>query len=382
MSQETQPSNTRGEAPDESYGLSEVSAPPLIEAPALDYLPRDPHSYHPPIGVVGCGGISAHHLAAYERAGYDVVALCDRDEHKARDRRATYFPNAAVYTDYRDLLRRDDIQVVDLTPHPSDRAPLIEAALNAGKHVLSQKPFVLDLDLGERLVELAERQGVRLAVNQNGRWAPHFSYLRHAVDSGLLGELTSATLTVHWDHSWVLGTPFEEIHDLVLYDFAIHWFDIVTVFFSTRPAQSVYAASSRATGQRARPPMLAHAVIDYDGAQATLAFDATVAYGQQDRTFLAGTRGTAVSTGPSLSEQSVEIYTAEGYATPVLQGTWFREGFHGAMAELLCAIEEDREPLHGARGNLRSLELAFAAIASAHDGLPKMPGVIRRLPGT
>ncbi len=125
--------------------------------------------------------------------------------------------------------------------------------------------------------------------------------------------------------------------------------------------------------------MLAHAVIEYDGAQATLAFDATVAYGQQDRTFLAGTRGSA-SIGPSLSVQSVEIYTAEGYATPVLEGTWFREGFHGAMAELLCAIEEDREPLHGARGNLRSLGLAFAAIASAHDGLPKAPGVVRRLP--
>ncbi len=127
--------------------------------------------------------------------------------------------------------------------------------------------------------------------------------------------------------------------------------------------------------------MLAHAVIEYDGAQATLAFDATVAYGQQDRTCLAGTRGSAVSTGPSLSEQSVEIYTAEGYATPVLEGTWFRGGFHGAMAELLCAIEEDREPLHGARGNLRSLELTFAAIASAHDGLPKVPGGVRRLPG-
>jgi len=379
VSQETQPTHTRDEAPDEDYGLSEVSASPRIEAPALDYLPHGPHTYHPPIGVVGCGGISAHHLAAYGRAGYDVVALCDRNEHKARDRQAGYFPNAAVYTDYRDLLRRDDIQVVDLTPHPADRAPLIEAALIAGKHVLSQKPFVLDLDLGERLVELADRRGVTLAVNQNGRWAPHFSYLRHVVASGLLGELTSAVLTVHWDHSWVLGTAFEEIHDLVLYDFAIHWFDIVTVFFATRPARSVYAASSHATGQRARPPMLAHTVIEYDGAQATLSFDATVAYGQQDRTFLAGTRGSAVSIGPSLSEQSVEIYTAEGYATPALEGTWFREGFHGAMAELLCAIEEDREPLHGARGNLRSLELTFAAIASARDSLPKAPGEVRRL---
>ena len=52
---------------------------------------------------------------------------------------------------------------------------MIETALAAGKHVLSQKPFVLDLDDGTRLADLADESGVVLAVNQNGRWAPHLS---------------------------------------------------------------------------------------------------------------------------------------------------------------------------------------------------------------
>jgi hypothetical protein len=50
------------------------------------------------------------------------------------------------------------------------------------------------------------------------------------------------------------------------------------------------------------------------------------------------------------------------------------------MGELLCAIEDDREPLHGARGNLYSLELAFAAIAAAREGVAKVPGQVDRLP--
>lgn len=382
MSQEEQPPVASGEQCDDDYGLAAVPEMSRMEAPKLDYLPRDPRSYRPAIGLVGCGGISAQHLAAYSRAGYNVVALCDRNEHKVRDRRTRYFPNADVYTDYRDVLRRDDVEVVDLTPHPEDRAPLLEAALTASKHVLSQKPFVLDLDFGERLVELADRQGVKLTVNQNGRWAPHFAYLRQAVASGLLGELTSATLTVHWDHSWIVETEFNDIHDLILYDFAIHWFDILTAFFGDRPPQRVSASSALAAGQRARPPMLSHALIDYEGGQATLAFDGTVVYGQQDRTHLAGTKGSAVSVGPSLSEQTVTVYTAEGHGTPALEGTWFREGFHGAMAELLCAVEEGREPANGARENLRSLALAFAVIASAHGDAPKVPGEIRRLPRT
>ncbi len=363
----------------DQYGLSAVAGSKAIPAPELLYLPRDPQR-RPPIGLIGCGGISEYHLAAYQRAGYQVVALCDCYEQKARDRQATFFPDAAIYTDYRDLLRCDDIEVIDATPHPADRAPIVEAALLAGKHVLSQKPFVLDLELGQRLVELADRQGVRLAVNQNGRWAPHFSYLRQAVSSGILGDLTSATLTVHWDHAWIVPTPFNEIHDVILYDFAIHWFDIVTTFFGDQRPQRVVASTARATGQQAKPPLLAHVLIEYPAAQATLHFNATVVHGQQDQTFLAGTEGSALSIGPSLSEQRVTLWTAAGHATPLLRGTWFREGFHGTMAELLCAIEEDREPRNSARNNLRSLALAFAAIASAHEGGAKVPGEVRKLP--
>jgi predicted dehydrogenase len=365
----------------DDYGLSHIAPSNRIAAPDLDYRPRDPAGYRPAIGLIGCGGISAHHLAAYRAAGYNVVALCDLHDDRLRDRQAHYYPEADLYIDYRELLRREDIEVVDIATHPHERAPIIEAALMARKHVLSQKPFVLDLDFGEQLAELADRQGVRLAVNQNGRWAPHFAYMRQAAAGGLLGQLTSACLTVHWDHSWIIGTPFEDIHDLVLYDFAIHWFDIVTCFFGARQPRRVFASTARASGQRARPPMLAQVQIDYDDAQASLFFNATAMYGQEDRTFLSGTHGSIASAGPSLSEQAVTLYTPAGSSIPALEGTWFRDGFHGTMAELLCAIEERRAPSNDARGNLRGLALAFAAIASAHEGVAKVPGEVRRLPG-
>ena len=117
--------------------------------------------------------------------------------------------------------------MVDITPHPAERVPLIEAALKAGKHVLSQKPFVLDLDTGERLADLADKKGVKLAVNQNGRWAPHLAYMREAVRAGLIGDVSPCHIGIHWDHSWIVGTPFEEIDDLILFDFAMHWFDFL-----------------------------------------------------------------------------------------------------------------------------------------------------------
>ena len=80
-------------------------------------------------------------------------------------------------------------------------------AFAAGKHVLSQKPFVEDLATGGELVEEAERRGVKLAVNQNGRWAPYLAYLREAVAAGLIGEVTGAHVAIRWNHGWISGTP-------------------------------------------------------------------------------------------------------------------------------------------------------------------------------
>ncbi len=351
-----------------------------VAAPRLAYRPRDPKRYRPGIGLIGCGGITRHHLAAYRKAGYKVVALCDVVVTRARKRRREFYPDAAVYRDYREVLRRDDVEVVDLAAHPHEREELIEAALRAGKHVLSQKPFVLDLGFGRRMADLADRRGVRLAVNQNGRWAPHFSYMQEAVRAGLIGRVGAAHLSVHWDHTWVKGTPFEKVRHLILYDFAVHWFDMLTCFMEGREPVRVYASTARSASQNVAPPLLAQVLVEYEGAQATLVFDADTPFGPQDETYLTGTRGTIASTGPDLKKQKVTLTTAAGRASPRLFGSWFPDGFHGTMGELLCAVEEDRQPAHSARNNLHTLALCFAAVASADRHKPIVPGTVRRMP--
>ena len=173
---------------------------PATAAPALPYLPRDPKGYRPVIGLIGCGGIAPYHLRAYRKAGYHVAALCDIAAARTEELRNEYCPAAACATDYREILARPDIDVVDIATHPSERIAIVTDALRAGKHVLSQKPFVTDLEAGRRLVSLADDCGRKLAVNQNGRWAPHFSYMRHAVDAGLIGDVTAIHLALRWDH--------------------------------------------------------------------------------------------------------------------------------------------------------------------------------------
>lgn len=363
----------------DDYGLSKQTAQREIAAPPLEYKPRNPRSYNPPIGLIGCGGITQHHLTAYKNAGFHIATMCDLDAARAAQLRDKFFPGAEIFTDYRELLRRDDIEVVDIATHPHQRVPILEAALDARKHVLSQKPFVLDLDIGERLAARAEEQNVKFAVNQNGRWAPHFSYMKNAIQTGLIGEVASVSFTLNWDHTWIAGTEFEKVPHIILYDFAIHWFDIATMFFSGQKAQRVFAAASRVPGQSIKPPLIAKALVEFSGGLANFSFNGLSAFGPSDRTLIVGTRGTLQSAGPDLTKQEVTIFTAEGCGKPTLEGSWFPDGFHGTMAELLCAIEENREPSNSARNNLPSLALAFAAIASADSGAPKIPGEVRTL---
>ncbi len=365
---------------DSDYGLSPQVSIPRIPAPDLPWQVRLPREYRPRIGLIGAGGIAEYHLRAYRSLGLDVACIANRTIARAGQRRDAFYPDAAVTVDYRELLKRDDIEVVDITLPPEVRSEAIEAALLAGKHVLSQKPFAVDLDEAERLVALADKCGRTLAVNQNGRWAPHVSFAREAVRAGLLGEIATIDLQLAFDHSWTTGTPFEEIHHLVLYDFGVHWFDMAACYLGESRIESVFASTARAPHQAARPPFLATAILSGPEVQARISFNAATTYGQSDRTLICGSRGTLHAFGPSLSSQQVVLSTPEGECHPELSGTWFTSGFQGAMAELLCAIEEGREPTHSARNNLRTLEFCFAALASAEWQQPVRPGDVRWVP--
>src|SRR5947208_12744560 len=96
------------------YGLAEQAATKSIKAPDLPYRPRDPKKYRPKIALIACGGITEQHLKAYRAANYDVVALCDADEAKAQKRREEFYPKAKVYSDFREVLKRDDVEVIDI----------------------------------------------------------------------------------------------------------------------------------------------------------------------------------------------------------------------------------------------------------------------------
>lgn len=349
--------------------------------------PQQPLSWPPPlqcpstrgIGIVGCGSIAAWHLRAYRKAGLRVLALCDLDPARASDLRKRFYPRAAVHRDFQSLLADPSIEVVDIATHPHQRPQLIEAALLSRKHVLSQKPFVLDLAVGRKLRELAQQQQVLLAVNHNARWSPHWSLLRHAASAGWLGDIASITCSTHFDHSWVAGTPFDDVRHLLLYDFAIHWFDLVACLMHPARPGKVHAQLVRSPSQVPRPSLMGQVTIEYPSALVTLVFDGDTKLGGEDRTLVRGSQGTYLSTGPDHNRQRAILHRQCISTRVKLRGKWFPDAFAWSMAELLRAIEANRSPEHDPASAMRGLELCFAAVASADQQAPVQAGTVAKL---
>jgi predicted dehydrogenase len=354
----------------ETYGIATVGATTQIPVPTLDYLPAA-STYRPKIGLIGAGGITEHHLRAYQALGLDIATIADPDLQKTQSRCDEFFPDAIATTSAEDIFNNSEIEVIDIATHPAPRVALIESAIAAGKHILSQKPFVTDLAEGQRLCDLADKAGVKLAINQNGRWAPHYRWAAQAIRAGLLGRISSVDMNQQFDHTWTAGTPFEDIHHLLLYDFGIHWFDFAQLFTGGQTADQVFASVRHNSYQTTKPPFLAHAVIDYPDTQARITLNAHVSHSQRDSLVICGEKGTLRSHGDTWNKHTITLETAAGIASPDLHGDWLTNGFQGTMMELLSSIEQNRTPENNARANLKSLALCFAAMHSADTHSPQ-----------
>lgn len=145
------------------------------------------------IGVIGAGRWSASaHLPGYARSPLsEVVAICDRNEDLAKQR-AQEFNIPHVYTDYQEMLMRDDIDVIDIcTRGDSDdrdnHEVLTFAALEAGKHILCEKPVAHNYQRTWEAHEIALEKGLKTKVGLTFRYAPAMMYMNDLIEEGFVG---------------------------------------------------------------------------------------------------------------------------------------------------------------------------------------------------
>ena len=144
------------------------------------------------IGLVGCGGIAnGKHMPSLSRLkNVELVGFCDIVEERMLKAAKEYGATGAkTYADYRKLLEDKTIDVIHvLTPNDS-HAEVTIAALEAGKHVMSEKPMAKTAADAKRMVEAAERTGKKLTVGYQSRYRPDSQFLHKFIQDGKLGEI-------------------------------------------------------------------------------------------------------------------------------------------------------------------------------------------------
>jgi len=348
----------------------------------LEYLPRLPRDKSIGIGCIGAGFIMSDcQLVAYRQAGFNPVAIAARRrEQAAAVAEQHHIPLA--FTDYHELLKQPQVQVVDIAVPPDHQFQVIQDIVRHASHirgVLAQKPLGVDYAQACEIVRLCREAGITLAVNQNMRYDQSVRACQSLLKDGDLGEPVLATIDMraipHWmpwqsRQGWVT-LRIMSIHHLDTFRF---WFgDPVRVFASVRPDPrttfphqdgiSVYILEYT-SGLRALGCDDVWAGPSKEGAASDIGINWRIE----------GTTGMAKGTigwpkYPERNPSTLDYTTTASneWHRPRWNEVWFPDAFVGPMAQLLCALEDGTTPEIGGDDNLHTMALVEACYQSARE---------------
>jgi predicted dehydrogenase len=315
------------------------------------------------IGVVGCGRISRQHFEAMAGlAGRArIVAACDTDA-ALLEQASNKYKVPARYRDVDELAQDPNVDVVIVITPPHVRMQVARPLLEAGKHLLIEKPFTESMAEAYAIVELADRVGRQVAVNQNYRWFDSIRQARKLVEDGRIGAPTFAVIN---DCVWrdeVSGWRRETTR-LALAVMGIHWLDRFRWLLLDEPAAVSCVTAARPTLASQGENETMTLVECRRGAMATLIHSwSSHARGATNFQQFDGPQGSLILHNDA--ELTLRSSAGEQHWN---YGRDFTRSFGDSLAILLDAIEQGKPAPHSARDNLMTMALLEACYQSAAE---------------
>lgn len=326
-------------------------------------------------GVIGAGIMGKLHLKACAQfANAQPVAICDINEERAREATEPFF-GVDVYTNYEDMIEKANIDVVHITtPDFAHRDPVIKS-LQAGLHVLVEKPMATNMDDAKAITEAAKAADGKLMVNFSNRWNPPHHNTKKAIENGDLGELKHAYARLSnttYVPTQMLSWGGKSSPTMFLLP---HMVDLVRWFFSAE-ADSVYAVKTEGV-------LKSIGIDTHDTMTATVTFDngavgcfetswilpESLPYLVDHYVNLIGSKGT---TYVELSERGLKKFGEKAeypHGSETIDGYGRGFPFDSIYHFLRCVIE-DKEPINNETDGLMNAAILCAMLESADTGKP------------
>ena len=350
-------------------------------------------------GIIGCGGVGPTHAGALLRIDdAEIVAAADLIVDRAKEL-AGQIGIAKVYRSDVELLADPNIDVVCICTPSGDHAAHAVRAMQAGKHVVVEKPMEITLDACDRMIDVQRATGKKLTVIHQHRFDPATGVVKDAIDKGKLGRIILADAQVKWfrkQHYYDVAPwrgTWAGDGGGALMNQGIHTVDLLQ--WLTGGIESVFAHTATA-GHQIETEDIAVAALKFNcGAIGTFTASTAAFPGHPARIDIYGTEGSATIEGDRLKEmtfkngQSVRADEAAHDAISVAQGgtasvkneaarraflsdkkAGWGDAHRAQLLDLIRAIREDSEPLVNGPAARKSVGIVLSIYESARTRQP------------
>lgn len=332
------------------------------------------------VAIIGAGGICSAHIEGYltfpERC--QIVAVCDIYPEKADNIIKRFNLEAEAAKDYKQLLNAD-IDVVSVCTPPYTHAEITIDFLQAGKHVIVEKPMASSLEECDQMIKAAEESGKTLSVIAQNRFRTPMMKLKSILDTQLMGDIVHAQVDSFWWRGlsyydlWWRGTWEMEGGGCTL-NHAVHHIDAL-LWMMGQPTE-VQAVMTNASHNNAEVEDLSIAILRYPNGGLAQVTSSVVHHGEEQQLIFQGkdarvsvpwkvAASTAQENGFPIRNEALEQHIQREYdALPDVQ----YEGHVGQINDVLTAIEKGGPVLIDGESGRNTLQLITAIYKSASTG--------------
>ncbi len=331
------------------------------------------------VAVVGTGAICPSHLQGYLTFPNqcEIVALCDIYPEKAEKVKKEFSLSSTVYSNMTDLLAQEKVDLVSICTPPYTHAPLAVEALDAGKHVLVEKPMASSLEECDAMNEAAKRNDKILSIVAQNRFTTPMMRMKHLLEKDLIGDVLHTQVDSFWwrGHSyydlWWRGTWEKEGGGCTL-NHAVHHIDIFQ--WMRGLPDEITAVTSNTAHDNAEVEDISIAIGRYKSGSLAQITSSVVHHGEEQQLIFQGEKARvsvpwqvkaslAQENGFPTDNKSLEETLTEAYENdPAL----IYEGHAGQIQNVLEAIQHNGQVLVDGVQGRQTLELITAIYESAN----------------
>ncbi|GAA0177440.1 Gfo/Idh/MocA family oxidoreductase [Clostridium sediminicola] len=342
------------------------------------------------IAIIGCGRISYKHIEGIERNNKEceLVSVCDIDIKKAEAKRNEYIAklgkksNVSTYIDYKKMINNEEIDIVTIATESGYHADIAIYCMEKGKHVIIEKPMALSIEDADKMIEMAEKMGVKISVCHQNRFNQPIQKLRKAVDEYRFGKLINGTARVLWSRnkSYYEQAPWRGTWELdggTLMNQCIHNIDLLQWMMGGE-IESVFSMSDTFIRDIDAEDFGAILIKFKNGAIGIVEGSACVYPKNLEETLsIFGEKGTVCIGGLAVNkienwrfEDSLESEDEVLNVDEAEPDSVYGYGHALLFKDFIDAIKNDREPLISGIEGKKALSIILAAYKSRVTGLP------------